>query len=159
MKRTKIVKTVFENFSNLGSGCGSVGRVIVSNTRDPHFESRYRQIYFISNVTNLFWKDEDKEKRGGEWPFFFKKSAIFRVRFPLFKSRWNVKTHQLNARLNRPQSSILLNSISEKFIIGKRSGYRFQWIIYFMGQGLVSFYYSKELVLLILCACLWERDK
>ena len=31
----------------MGSGCGSVGRVVTSNTRGPRFESSHRQIYFI----------------------------------------------------------------------------------------------------------------
>ena len=33
----------------MGSGCGSVGRAVTSNTRDPRFESRLRQTLFTFN--------------------------------------------------------------------------------------------------------------
>ena len=33
----------------LGSGCGSVGRAVASDTRGPRFESSHRQ-KFISNI-------------------------------------------------------------------------------------------------------------
>ena len=54
---------------DLGSGCGSVGRAVASDTIDPRFESRHRQnlIYHLYNR-----KDENKEKRGWEWPIFKK---------------------------------------------------------------------------------------
>ena len=32
-------------FENMGSGCGSVGRAVTANTRDPQFESSHRQIF------------------------------------------------------------------------------------------------------------------
>ena len=34
----------------LDSGCGSVGRSVASDARDPRFESSHRQIYFLSAV-------------------------------------------------------------------------------------------------------------
>ena len=44
---------------------------IASNSRGPQFESSYHQ-----KPEHLFtveyWKDEDKEKRGWEWPIFKK---------------------------------------------------------------------------------------
>ena len=44
----------------LGSGCGAVGRVAASNTRDPWFESQHRQLQLR--------KDENKEKEAGIGP-------------------------------------------------------------------------------------------
>ena len=50
------------------TGCGAVGRVVVSDTRDPRFESSHRQFYLLSTV----YKNE-KIKRFWEGPNFFKK--------------------------------------------------------------------------------------
>ena len=38
--------------SMLGSGCGTVGRVVASDTRDPQFESQHRQ-KFICQLYNI----------------------------------------------------------------------------------------------------------
>ena len=55
------------NFS--GSGFGSVGRAVASNTRGPQFESSHWQkfIYILNNclLSTVYWKDENKEKRPG----------------------------------------------------------------------------------------------
>ena len=60
----------------LGSGCGSVGRVVASDTRGPQFESSHRQkIIYILNICLLsivYWKDDNKEKEAGNGPFFKK---------------------------------------------------------------------------------------
>ena len=57
----------------MGSGCGAVGRVVACNTRGPRFESCHRQlllnIYLLLTVCR---KDENKEKRGREWPILKK---------------------------------------------------------------------------------------
>ena len=37
---------------NVGSGCGSVGRAVASDTRSPRFESSHRQK--IINIYNLY---------------------------------------------------------------------------------------------------------
>ena len=37
----------------LGSGCGSVGREVASDTRGPRFESRHQKNLFIS-IEHLF---------------------------------------------------------------------------------------------------------
>ena len=46
-----------------GSGCGTVGRAVASNTRGPGFESSHRQLllnnYLLLTVCR---KDENKEK-------------------------------------------------------------------------------------------------
>ena len=64
----------------LGSGCGSVGRVVASDTRGPWFESSQRQKFiFILNIcllATVYWKDENKDKRGREWPIFLKKTYL-----------------------------------------------------------------------------------
>ena len=53
----------------LGSGCGSVGRAIASDTRGPQFESRHRRI-FIKNINlsiiNCIEKTKIKKKRPGK---------------------------------------------------------------------------------------------
>ena len=50
----------------VGSGCGSVGRVVASDTKGPQFESSYRQ-KFIFNIYLLFIIN-CIEIRGREWP-------------------------------------------------------------------------------------------
>ena len=52
-------------------GCGAVGRPVVSNTRDPRFKSRHRQL----NISNIFIcqlvsrKDKNKEKEAENGQF------------------------------------------------------------------------------------------
>ena len=41
------LKSFFNNFWPLGSGCGAVGREVVSKTRDTRFEYSHRQNAFI----------------------------------------------------------------------------------------------------------------
>ena len=50
----------------MASGCGSVGRAVTSDTRDPLFESRRWHI-FIYQLCNR--KDKNKEKEAGDGPF------------------------------------------------------------------------------------------
>ena len=50
-----------------GSGCGSVGREVASDTRDPRFESTHRQI-FIFKLYNRKDKNKEKEKEAGNGP-------------------------------------------------------------------------------------------
>ena len=56
----------------MGSGCGSVGRAVASNTRGPRIESSYRQdllnICFLSAVLIKI-----REKEAGNGPFFKRK--------------------------------------------------------------------------------------
>ena len=56
--------------SGNNSGCGSVGRVAASNSRGPRFESSHRQkiMHWTFIYCQLYWKDENKGKRGLEWP-------------------------------------------------------------------------------------------
>ena len=41
--------------------CGIAGRALASDTRDPRFESRHRQLF--SYIFQLHWKEENNEKR------------------------------------------------------------------------------------------------
>ena len=56
-----------------GSGCGSVGRAVASNTRGPRFESSHRQIFIyilkICILSTVCWIDENKEKEARNGPF------------------------------------------------------------------------------------------
>ena len=46
----------------LGSGCGSVGRAVASDTRGPPFECSHEQnLYWTFYCCQLYWKDENKE--------------------------------------------------------------------------------------------------
>ena len=63
-----------------GSACGSVGRAVASDTRDPQFESGHRQTFkwnicFLS-ACQLHWKDENKEKEAGMAHFFKKECGL-----------------------------------------------------------------------------------
>ena len=50
---------------SINSGCGSVGRAVASDTRDPQFESGHWQ-NFIYPMYNR--KDKNKEKEAGNGP-------------------------------------------------------------------------------------------
>ena len=48
-------------------GCGSVGWAVASNTLGPRFDSKSSAKFILSNAyCQLYWKDENKEKRGRE---------------------------------------------------------------------------------------------
>ena len=56
----------------MGSGCGSVGRAVVSNTKGPRFKSSHQKKIFTLNIcllSTVFCKDENKEKEAGDGPF------------------------------------------------------------------------------------------
>ena len=57
----------------LGSGCGSVGRAVTSDTRDLRFESKHRQ-NFIYQLYNR--QDENKEKEVGNGPSLLKNLPV-----------------------------------------------------------------------------------
>ena len=45
----------------VGSGCGSVGRAVASDTRDPRFQSSHQQNFYRTFVyCQLCWKDEKR---------------------------------------------------------------------------------------------------
>ena len=43
-----------ETFTVLGSGCGSVGRAVASNSRGPLFVSSHRQKYILNINCQLY---------------------------------------------------------------------------------------------------------
>ena len=53
----------------MGSGCGSVGRAVVSNSRGPQLESNHQQKFIPNIYCQLYWKDENKEKDAENGPF------------------------------------------------------------------------------------------
>ena len=57
----------------MGSGCGSVGRAVASDTRGQRFESSHQQKFiYILNIcllSTVYRKDENKEKEAGKGPF------------------------------------------------------------------------------------------
>ena len=57
-------------FKCRGSGCGSVGRAVASDTRGPRFEYSHQQLLFNQYfLWTLCRKDENKEKEDGNGPF------------------------------------------------------------------------------------------
>ena len=60
-KRLLLIKN--KDMLMLGSGCGSVGRAVASDTRDPWFESRHRQNFIYQSYNR---KDEKKAKFNNE---------------------------------------------------------------------------------------------
>ena len=53
-------------FDTMGSGCGTVGRVVTSDTRDQWFESSQRQILFAIDCYKKLYLLK-RRKRGREW--------------------------------------------------------------------------------------------
>ena len=73
-----------------GSGCGSVGRAVASDTKDSRFESSHRQILFANNcVENMKIK-----KKRPEWPIFKKGS----------KSFWHQSEYGLIPKINEKEA-------------------------------------------------------
>ena len=55
----------------MGSGCGSVGRAVTSNTSSLRFESSHQQKFiYIEHLftVNRVLKRRKRRKRGREWP-------------------------------------------------------------------------------------------
>ena len=73
LKKDKCLTRTYNQDTNaikklaLGSGCGSVGRVVIHYTRYPQFKSRHQQ-NFIYHL--YIRKDENKEKEDGNGPSF-----------------------------------------------------------------------------------------
>ena len=49
--------------TNLGSGCGAVGRAVASDTRDPWFESSHGQNLYV--VSTALKRQKERKKRPG----------------------------------------------------------------------------------------------
>ena len=54
----------------MGSGCGSVGTAVASDTRGPRFHSSHQKTYLF--ILNCIEKTTIKEKRDRDWPRFKK---------------------------------------------------------------------------------------
>ena len=86
----------------MGSGGGSVGRAVASETRGPWFKSSHHQLlYRTFDYSQLYWTDENKdEKEAGNGPFF-KKITPFGSRKKFFctvPQRWTLTADTLAAR-------------------------------------------------------------
>ena len=86
---------LLSKISNVGSGCGAVGRAVAYDTRGPGFDSSHRQlllnIYLLLTVCR---KDENKEKRPGMAHLFKKISNVGIVwpqhTHPFWDWRWRL---------------------------------------------------------------------
>ena len=67
LETEKTRKRQIQKILEQGSGCGSVGRAVESNTRDTRFDSSHRQ-NFINLFTIKCIERTKKENRGCEWP-------------------------------------------------------------------------------------------
>ena len=54
-----------KKFGYLGSGCGSVGRAVASETRDQRFELSHWQTLYYLNIVDCIEKMKNKEKKQG----------------------------------------------------------------------------------------------
>ena len=60
-RRFKKILLMYTENTHLGSGCGSVGRVIAFDTRGPRFESSHFQTFLLS-IVNCVEKTKIKKK-------------------------------------------------------------------------------------------------
>ena len=60
-----------------GNGRGAVGRVVASNSRGPMFQSSHQQHCIFNSYRQMYWKEENKEKEGGNERIFLKKTVGF----------------------------------------------------------------------------------
>ena len=78
----------------MDSGCGSVGWAVASNTLGPRFDSKSSAKFILSNAyCQLYWKDENKEKRGRECDNL--KSIIMMTKWTKSRSEEQSKTNQI----------------------------------------------------------------
>ena len=61
-----MTRQINKNKDLLGSGCGSVVRVVASDSSGPWFESSH----YINVRCQLYRKDKNKVKRGRKWLTF-----------------------------------------------------------------------------------------
>ena len=74
-----------------GSGCGSVGRAVASDSRGLQFEFSHWQKIILNIYCQLYWKDENKEKEAESGPFKNKIDLFLRKTLLFFLGRWNEK--------------------------------------------------------------------
>ena len=70
----------------MGSGCGSVGKAVASNTSGPQIQSSHREIFYWTFVyCQLYWIDKNKEKEAGNGPLK-KQIELLGIRIKMFWS-------------------------------------------------------------------------
>ena len=115
---TRLVpRTVFQNLfhpNNLGSGCGSVGRAVASNSRCPWFKSSHRQkfIEHLSTV-NCIEKTKIKEKVAGNGPFKIKNNLGAAIAQGICKTGFESQAHHLSF-INYSQICAILSCENNK---------------------------------------------
>ena len=57
---------IVKSFQIGGSGCGSVGRAVASNSRGPRFKSRHRKKFIFNILLSNVLKRRNKEKEAGK---------------------------------------------------------------------------------------------
>ena len=75
-ERRKIYSRWVKNSRQSGSGCGSVGKAVASDTRVRGLNPVIGEVLLDIVNCQLFWKDENKEKEAENGPFFFKKKQF-----------------------------------------------------------------------------------
>ena len=84
-----------------GSGCGSVGRAVASNTRGPQFKSSLRQTLYHLLTVNCIEKTKINKKRLGKAHFLKKQSvkggSYFRWQCPLLGQLARVRLRSVHA--------------------------------------------------------------
>ena len=130
-KETRNTRWLFELFFKqklstknrliLGSGCGSVGRAVASNSGGPWFESSHQQKFILNIYCQLKKTTKIKKKRPG-MAHFLKKSANFNSNiWSHWRLLWLKSCKDVFSWKNRQNGSILRSNIltktlSEKFV-------------------------------------------
>ena len=60
----------------LGSGCGSVGRAVIINSKGPRFESSHQQKILLNIILSNYLEKTKIKKKGREWPFLKKNHGL-----------------------------------------------------------------------------------
>ena len=110
-------KDVLFKDTSSGSGCGSVGRAVASNTGDPRFESRHRRnfVYQLNNRKGNNKEKRDREGHALKTPSLVKEQSIARedlnrelsiILIGIFPS---VKNYPNYAAAHHLQNALMLN--------------------------------------------------
>ena len=84
-----ILSLPYKNNLSWGSGCGSVGRAVASDTKDPQFKSRHRQTFTKHLFTvHCVEKTKIKKKRPG-MAHFLKNDTSFHFSCSAFIMKTN----------------------------------------------------------------------
>ena len=75
-ERRKIYSRWVKNSRQSGSGCGSVGKAVASDTRVRGLNPVIGEVLLDIVNCQLYWKFENKEKEAENGPFFLKKGHL-----------------------------------------------------------------------------------